>query len=79
MAPTPLPGDVHRALRLLDESPEMDISMGALARASQVTPRTLQRHFGQFLGQSPTLVLRGIRLDRIRRELLLGRDGVSVS
>jgi adenylate cyclase len=79
MPPTPLPVDVSRALQFLNNSPEARHDVPALARACQVTARTLQRHFQGFLGQSPTEVLRGIRLDRIRRELLLGRDDVTIS
>ena len=54
MPPTPLPGDVHRALQLLDENPEVWRGVATLAWACHVTPRTLQRHFREFLGQSPT-------------------------
>jgi AraC-like DNA-binding protein/tetratricopeptide (TPR) repeat protein len=66
-------------MQLLNERPEANHDVPALARACNVTPRTLQRHFREFLGQSPTEVLRDIRLDRVRRELLLGRDNVTVS
>src|SRR5262245_3612274 len=79
MPPTSLPGDVHRALQLLNDAPEANHDAGALARACKVPSRTLQRHFRQFLGKSPTEVLRDIRLDRIRRELLLGSRDVTVS
>jgi AraC-like DNA-binding protein len=79
MPTTTLPRDVHRALQLLNENPQAGHEVSALARACQVTPRTLQRHFREFLGHSPTEVLRGIRLDRIRRTLLLGRDDATVS
>ena len=79
MPPTPLPRDAQRALQLLGDSPEASHDVRTLARACQVTPRTLQRHFQEFLGQSPREVLRDIRLDRIRRELLLGDDNVTTS
>ena len=49
-----------------------------MALACQVTPRTLERHFQEFLGLSPTRILHHIRLDHIRHELLLGRDSVTV-
>jgi AraC-like DNA-binding protein/Flp pilus assembly protein TadD len=79
MPSMPLPRDIHRALNLLNDNPEADHQLAALARACEVTPRTLQRHFQEFLGQSPSGVVRDIRLDRIRRELLLGRSNITVS
>jgi AraC-like DNA-binding protein/Flp pilus assembly protein TadD len=78
MRKTPLPADVHHALRLLNEAPEASHAGPVLARACRVSPRTLQKHFEKYLGQSPTEVLRDIRLDRVRRDLLLGHDSVTV-
>jgi AraC-like DNA-binding protein/tetratricopeptide (TPR) repeat protein len=79
MVTVPLPRDVHQAVRLLEDSPEAEHTPIALARACGVSPRTLQKHFRQFLGRPPTEVLRDIRLDLVRRELLLGRNDTSVS
>jgi len=62
----------------MNEKPEAGHTVTTLARACQVTPRTLQRHFRQFLGQSPIEVLREIRLNCVRRDLLLAHDGVNV-
>ena len=74
-----LPQDVQRALALLKANPEREHPVKELAKACRVSPRTLQKHFRQFLGQSLLEVLRDIRLDLARRELLLGCTGGGIS
>jgi AraC-like DNA-binding protein/tetratricopeptide (TPR) repeat protein len=74
-----LPRDVQQALALLKENPAREHSVKELAKTCGVAPRTLQQHFRQFLGQSPLGVLRDIRLDFARHELLLGRAGTGVT
>ena len=79
MATVQLPRDVRQALALLKENPEREHSVKQLAMACHVTSGTLQKHFRRYLGQSPIEVLRDIRLDLARRELLLGRAGTRVT
>ena len=79
MATVVLPRDVQQALAVFKEDPAREHSVKELAKSCRVASRTLQQHFRQFLGQSPLEVLRDIRLDFARRELLLGRAGAGVT
>jgi adenylate cyclase len=72
MAAEPLPRDVVKAIALLTDDPGRDRSIGELAAACDVAPRTLQKHFRRFVGRTPVEVLRDLRLDLVRRELLRG-------
>ena len=65
-----LPRDVKKALDLLTADPARERSVGELAAACGVAGRTLQKHFRQFLGRTPREVLRDLRLERVRHELL---------
>lgn len=77
---TPLvPRDVRQALRLLKSNPASEHTINELAASCQIAPRTLQEHFRQSLGASPKQVLRDIRLDLVRRELLVGRDDTEIT
>jgi adenylate cyclase len=79
MASEPLPHDVAKALALLRADPERGRSVAELAAACGVAPRTLQKHFRRFLGGSPGAVLRDLRLDLVRRELLSGRAAPTIA
>ena len=79
MATTIMPRDVQQALALLKAHPGHEHTVTALAAACGVAARTLQQHFREFLGQSLIEVLRGIRLDLVRRELLLGRNDTEIT
>jgi AraC-like DNA-binding protein/tetratricopeptide (TPR) repeat protein len=79
MATALMPRDVQQALTLLNADPAGEHTVGKLALACGVAARTLQQHFRQFLGQSPIEALRGIRLDLVRRELLMGRDDTEIT
>jgi AraC-like DNA-binding protein len=79
MTPTLLPRDVRKALALLNANPVRERTLGELAAACRVAPRTLQKHFRRFVGRSPIAVLRDLRLDLVRRELLRGRPEISIS
>jgi AraC-like DNA-binding protein len=70
MATTLMPRDVQQALALLKANSARGHTIKELAVACRVAPRTLQKHFHQFLGRSPTEVLRDLRLDLVRRESL---------
>jgi AraC-like DNA-binding protein len=79
MATRLMPRDVQQALTLLNADPAGEHTVGKLALACGVAARTLQQHFRQFLGQSPIEALRGIRLDLVRRKLLMGRDDTEIT
>jgi AraC-like DNA-binding protein/tetratricopeptide (TPR) repeat protein len=74
-----VPGDVKKAIELLRTQPERRLSIGKLAAACGVAPRTLQKHFKQFVGKTPAELQREARMDRARRELLRAKPGVSVA
>ena len=79
MATTLLPRDVRQALALLHANSAGEHTIAALAAACRVAPRTLQKHFQQFVGRSPLEVLRDIRLDLVRAELLRARADTSIT
>jgi AraC-like DNA-binding protein len=64
---------------MMGSDPQIEHSTASLAKACGVAPRTLQKHFRQFLGHSPSKALRDLRLDLVRRALLLGREDAAVS
>jgi hypothetical protein len=67
---TPLPGDVHRALRLLDENPEVRRGVATLARGvsrraqdtAEVLPWCARRSWRGPAGESPVQVRGSARL-----------------
>src|ERR1700743_3423334 len=73
----PIPGDVKKAIELLRANPER--SFAGLAAACGVAPRTLQKHFVQFVGKTPGELRFELRMDRARRELLRAKPKVSVT
>jgi tetratricopeptide (TPR) repeat protein/AraC-like DNA-binding protein len=74
-----VPGDVKKAIELLRAQPERRLSIGKLAAACGVAPRTLQKHFKQFVGKTPAELRFDARMDRARRELLRAKPDVSVA
>lgn len=74
-----LPRDVKRALDLLQADPARERSIDELAAACGVAGRTLQKHFRRFLGRTPGEVLRDLRLERARHELLRASPQASVT
>jgi AraC-like DNA-binding protein len=74
-----LPRDVKTALDLMKADPARERSIGELAAACGVSGRTLQKHFRRFLDRRPGEVLRELRLERVRFELLRAWPDVSVA
>jgi AraC-like DNA-binding protein/tetratricopeptide (TPR) repeat protein len=68
--PRPLPRDLRKALDLLEAESGRPWNVDDLAAACGVARRTLQKHFRHFLGRTPIELLRELRLDRARQELL---------
>ena len=69
---------VRRALDAMRANVGRDWSLADLADISGVSGRTLQRQFRSFLGKTPRAVLRDIRFEFARRELLHGSPGSKV-
>ncbi|MEU2718820.1 helix-turn-helix domain-containing protein [Streptomyces sp. NPDC007205] len=61
---------VHRATTFIDEHAHQDLTLAEIARASSVTPRTLQYAFRRHLDTTPLAYLRDVRLLRAHRDLL---------
>ena len=74
-----LPRDVKKALDLLTANPARDCSICELAAECGVAARTLQKHFKRFLGRTPGDVVRDLRLERVRHELLQASPQASVT
>ena len=74
-----LPRDVKKALDLMRADPAHERSIAELAAACGVAGRTLQKHFRRFLGRTPGEVLRDLRLEQVRRELLRAGPDASVT
>ncbi len=65
---------VNRAEHYMRNHARRDVSMADLSVAAGVTDRTLQEGFRRFRGAPPMQVLRNIRLDMARDELMRGLD-----
>ena len=72
ISPTALvqPRSVRRALDAMRADMGREWNLTELAALAGVSGRTLQRQFQCFLGNAPRVILRDIRLERARRELL---------
>jgi AraC-like DNA-binding protein/tetratricopeptide (TPR) repeat protein len=70
---------MSKALDLLTANPARDYSVGELAAECGVAARTLQKHFKRFLGRTPGDVVRDLRLERVRHELLQASPQASVT
>ena len=75
----PVPRSVSRALSAMLEAPDRAFDLAALAALAGASTRTLQRHFRSFLGKTPQAVLRDIRFERVRRDLLSASSAASVT
>ena len=65
-----LPRDVKKALDLLTADPACRAQRRRTRGECGVAGRTLQKHFKRFLGRTSGEVLRDLRLERVRHELL---------
>ena len=68
----PPPRSIRRALDAMRSNMGHDWTAAGLAAAADVSSRTLQRQFRNFLGKPPHVVLRNIRFEWARRKLLQG-------
>jgi AraC-like DNA-binding protein len=64
------PRPVDRAIKIMEADPAAPLSMADLARAADVSVRTLQAAFLRHTGVSPMEYLRHIRLARVHEDLL---------
>lgn len=68
-APSPSPRIVHRAERLMAENAAAPLTVSGIAAELGVSVRALQAAFRQWRATTPSAFLRGVRLERVRREL----------
>ena len=72
-----MPRYVRRAEAYLREHFSEPISLSALATAAGVSVRTLQSGFQRYRNTTPSRLLRDIRLDRVRAQILKGNASVT--
>jgi adenylate cyclase len=65
-----VPGDVKKAIGLLQADPARAWTVDALAVSCGIARRTLEKHFRRFVGQAPLAFLRTLRLERAHVILL---------
>lgn len=73
------PGHVRRAERYIEEHAHQAIGIEELVAVSGVSARALYDGYQRFRGTSPMAHLRFVRLQRVREELLAGRDDLTVA
>lgn len=74
-----LPGDLVRALHWIGAHLSEPIRIEALARVADVSPRTLEAHFRDYLGTTPIGWVRRTRLAFARRQFLMSDGTESVT
>jgi AraC-like DNA-binding protein len=72
---TPRPGGLRRAMDLIEEQPEGDLSVERLALAAGMSPRSLQRQFKEYVGVAPRDFVLQVRLTRAHDDLRIARPG----
>jgi AraC-like DNA-binding protein len=66
------PAMLRRACAFVEDNAHAPIGLLDIAAAAGVRPRTLQEHFRDRMGMTPTAYLRDVRLHRVRADLLAG-------
>src|SRR5947207_4866435 len=79
MVREPLPRALKKAIEWLEAEPARPWRVAELAALCGIAPRTLQKHFRQFVGRAPLAFLHALRLDRARQELLRGSQHASIT
>jgi AraC-like DNA-binding protein len=66
------PGTLHRAIAFIESNADLDIDIGDIAAAAEVSRRAIQLAFRRHLDTTPTAYLRRVRLDFAHAELIAG-------
>jgi AraC-like DNA-binding protein len=77
--PSLIPRHVRRAEELMHADTSVSLTLGEIAQYAGVSVRSLSQGFQQFRGITPMAMLRAIRLDKVRVDLLSAPYGVSVT
>jgi AraC-like DNA-binding protein len=72
-----LSGRLHRAIAFVQTNIDREIGIVDIARAINVTPRSVQLMFRGYLGTTPTGYLRRLRLEHAHRDLIRGEPGTA--
>lgn len=75
----PVPRDVRRAIDCLRAGKDWKITTADLAAAAGVAERTLRKHFREFVGCSPLVYGRRLRLSAVRDELVRNPDDAMIT
>lgn len=75
---SPLPRGVRRALDAIQANVGRNWRLSELAAIAGISARSLQRQFLDFVGKSPSAVLREVGLETARRELLQGGADIRI-
>jgi transcriptional regulator GlxA family with amidase domain len=73
------PATLRRVINLIEQDPAAELTLERLALAAGVTPRSLQRHFKDYIGLSPREYVLSVRLSRAHRDLQQAGPGVTVA
>lgn len=73
------PRHVRKAIAYIEANLENDIALEALVATADVSARALYAGFHKFVGMPPQVLIRNLRLDRVRDDLLNAAGGVTVS
>lgn len=68
------PQSLQRALDLIEQHPARDLSLAQLCAAAEIGPRSLQRYFRKYVGNSTTEYVKWVRLSRAHEDLQRGAD-----
>ena len=69
------PATLRRAIAFIEGAPDEDITLADVARAANVTTRTVQHAFRRHLDTTPMAYLRRVRLDQAHRQLRTALPG----
>lgn len=73
------PRHVRKAIAYIESNLENDIVFEALVTTAEVSARALYAGFNKFVGMPPQVLIRNLRLDRVREDLISAGGGVTVS
>jgi AraC-like DNA-binding protein len=73
------PAPLKKVVDLIEADPAADLSLGRLAREAGLTPRSIQRHFKEYVGSSPRDYVQSVRLARAHADLRQARPGETVA
>jgi AraC-like DNA-binding protein len=77
--PSPIPRHVRRAEELMRADTSIQLTLSEIAQHAGVSVRSLSQGFQQFRGVTPMAMLRAIRLEKVRADLLSAQYGASVT